>query len=531
MKSKYIGSDICPFKLSEEMLVNIKLSRAKNADITVLFHDGNELLTLSKQAFGNNVFTNFDFPSQGKTAIFQNNGEKWLVVNTETPKNSRNGEYLAKNNLHPRRIGATIAKVAEKYKHVSIPADELYDGAHGLASTLYELAYGIQVAGYNTSYLSSSPSIKRNMKVSIRLFTTHKKEYKDTLLEAEDSARAIHFQRVIGDTPSNLFNTAQAVETSLQLKKYGLDVKVHYEKGLETMKAGGILSVGRGAASRNPPAIAVISRIVDQKQPISAYVGKGLVYDTGGVQDKGTSMNNMHLDMLGMADVLSTAFRLGLHLKRHGESSIRHNFLGIVGIAENTDGPDAYHPSDIITMKNGKKVNVYHTDAEGRLVLADCIDLAQDYIAKQDKTGKGSTIVESSTLTGAIVSGLGSKHAAIYADSGLDEGLLLAARLGGEAVHQMPFSDEEAGYLDAGLETKHGDFLSGGGSCGGSLVAARFLNKFVRLPQVQFAHIDRAGPMTGGVDAAGHPASGYGAHGTVAGLLWHHFRTRGWETK
>lgn len=528
--SDYIGGKYCPFILSEQMLVKIGFEKKpNNADAYVIFHDGESLLPLSAQVFRTaQLPTGEEAPAVGEVRTFDHNGKTWVVVNTQTPMHSRKNRRLKADSRHVSRIGSKIAAATKAFKRVSIPADELYGGYHGLPSTLHELAYGIQTAGYNTSYLGSSPSIKRKTKYSIRLFAPMKDEYYSYIHAAEDSARSIHLGRIIGDTPSNIFNTKQAVAVAEYLgENYDLDVRIIKKKELKKDGYGGIWNVGRGAAKRNPPAIAVLSRIVDKKAPVSAYVGKGLVFDTGGVQDKGPVMGDMHLDMLGMADVLVTAFRIGLQVERYGKDSIPHNFLGVVGIAENASGPDAYHPTDVITMKSGDTVNVYHTDAEGRLVLADCITLAQEYIAKHHKNGKGSTLVESSTLTGAILSGLGPQHAAIYADEELREQLRLASRLSGDFTHDMPFDDEDAGYLDANLKTSKGDFASGGGKYGGSLIAARFLAKFVKLPELEFAHIDRAGPMMGGVDAAGMPVNGAGAHGSINGLMWHHFRSRG----
>ena len=214
------------------------------------------------------------------------------------------------------------------------------------------------------------------------------------------------------------------------------------------------------------------------KQPV-ALIGKGITFDSGGLNLKGTGMmEDMHLDMSGAAAVLSTIKAIAL-------TQLNCNVVGVMAVAENAIDALSYKPHNIIVSARGT-VEIGNTDAEGRLALADAITHAQ-------RTYHPHTIIDVATLTGACVVALSEHYAGLFANS---DTLAAALTEAGTAVHErvwrMPIGGE---YADE-LKTTYADMRSSAGRSGGASIAASFLQKFID-DNVQYAHIDIAGPAMG----------------------------------
>ncbi len=257
-------------------------------------------------------------------------------------------------------------------------------------------------------------------------------------------------------------------------KKYGFDVTVWDKAAIVEEKMGGLLAVNRG--SPEPPVFIEMTW-----QPTNAVnsrpivlVGKGIVFDTGGLSLKPTrnSMDHMKADMAGGAAVIGIMeglARLGVPLY----------VVALVPVTDNRPGEWAYVPGDVLTMHSGMTVEVLNTDAEGRLILADALSYARIY--------RPELVIDLATLTGAQVVALGSRVAAVMTNQGPVDDLCQAGRASGDLVHPMPM---HAHYGEA-LESSVADIKNIGNREAGAITAAKFLEHFV---DYDWLHVDLAGP-------------------------------------
>jgi leucyl aminopeptidase len=270
---------------------------------------------------------------------------------------------------------------------------------------------------------------------------------------------------------------ARAIEKSA--KRYGYTADVWDRQLIEDEKMGGLLAVNRG--SMDPPTFTVATWRPDNTQnerPI-VLVGKGIIFDTGGLSLKPTkdSMDSMKSDMAGAAAVVGAMEALA-------RLEVPLYVVALIPATDNRPGENAYVPGDVIRMHSGKTVEVLNTDAEGRLILADALSYARTY--------KPELVIDLATLTGAAVIALGTEAAAVMTNpvDGAEERLEAieaAGRRSGELVHRMPMF-EAYGKL---IESDVADLKNVGGREAGSITAAKFLEHFVDYP---WLHIDIAGP-------------------------------------
>ena len=242
---------------------------------------------------------------------------------------------------------------------------------------------------------------------------------------------------------------------------------------------GALLGVAQG--SERPPRVVVLhwrgGR--DKDKPV-AFVGKGVVFDTGGISIKpAAGMEDMKGDMGGAAAVAGL-----MHVLAARKAKV--NAVGIVGLVENMPDGKAQRPGDVVTSMSGQTIEVINTDAEGRLVLADLLT----YVQRNDKP---AAIIDLATLTGAIIVALGNHHAGLFSNNDeLAEQLLKAGRESGEKVWRMPLGPE----YDKLIDSKIADMKNTGGRHAGSVTAAQFLQRFVEN-DTPWAHLDVAGTAMG----------------------------------
>ena len=238
----------------------------------------------------------------------------------------------------------------------------------------------------------------------------------------------------------------------------------------------GLITVGKG--SDHPPAMVKITLQNDASKPLTALVGKGMTFDTGGVSLKtyARDLSDMRLDMGGAAAVVGA-----MHILTQLDANV--NVVAMLCACENGIGGGAALPGDLIEYPNGTSVQIGNTDAEGRLVLADALLHAQDLGAE--------TVIDISTLTGACAAALGSKLAGLFCNTdAMASDLKKAGNATGELLWELPLFDE---YDDL-LYSAYADVrnISDGG--GGAITAALFLRRFVGSEQ-KWAHLDIAGQM------------------------------------
>ncbi|MEV7932315.1 leucyl aminopeptidase [Curtobacterium sp. NPDC089185] len=263
-----------------------------------------------------------------------------------------------------------------------------------------------------------------------------------------------------------------------------LTVEVLDEHQLEEQGFGGIAGVGRG--SERPPRLVVVRYEPASASRHLALVGKGITFDSGGLSLKpAASMLGMKTDMTGAATVLAAtiaAARLGLDTR----------VTAWLCLAENMPSGSATRPGDVLTLKNGKTVEVTNTDAEGRLVLGD--GMAAASLEQPD------AIVDVATLTGAQVVALGDRTTGLMGSDDLVARVRAVADAAAEPIWPMPLPEE----LDARLASDVADMVNAtvGNPAGGMLLAGKFLERFVG-EGIEWAHLDIAGPSE-------HKGGGYG---------------------
>ncbi len=332
-------------------------------------------------------------------------------------------------------------------------------------------------------------------------FNTYKTEEKHQhpgaqrlVLHAQDSEKSSRAGaergRIIAEsvnTARDLVNTSPNDQTATLLgkaieksaKKHGYEADVWDKALIEEEKMGGILAVNLGSVE--PPTFSILTwqpeNPVNEKPII--LVGKGVVYDTGGLSLKSTkgSMDYMKSDMGGAAAVIGAMeaiARLALPL----------HVIGMVPATDNRPGVKAYVPGDVIHMHSGKTVEVLNTDAEGRMLLADALSYAQTY--------KPELVFDLATLTGGAVVALGRTAAAVMTneiegDAARIDAIEAAGRESGDLVHRLPMF---AAYAEQ-LKSSVADIKNVGGREASSITAGKFLEHFVDYPWI---HVDIAGP-------------------------------------
>lgn len=288
---------------------------------------------------------------------------------------------------------------------------------------------------------------------------------------------AVYRTRDMVNEPVSFLDAAQLSKEIAEMgKASGFKVEVLEKRKIESLKMGGLLAVNRGSV--DPPTFTIMEwnpgKAINKK-PI-VLVGKGIVFDTGGLSLKPTSdsMDYMKSDMSGAAAVAATIYavakeKLPLHL------------VGLVPATDNRPGNNAYTPGDIITMYDGTTVEMLNADAEGRMILADALAYAAHY--------EPELIIELSTLTGAAVMAVGPSATVGMgtASSGVFEKLIESGDNVGERIVQFPFWDE----YEESLKSDIADIKNIGARYAGAITAGKFLAHFTKYP---FIHLDIAGP-------------------------------------
>jgi leucyl aminopeptidase len=326
----------------------------------------------------------------------------------------------------------------------------------------------------------------------------------ETVARAVVRARAQLVARGLAATPSNTKNPAWLADQARTMaRRTGLEVQVWDERRLRSGGFGGILAVGQGSAT--PPRLVRLDHEpagATTSTPRVVLVGKGITFDTGGLQVKPVDgMLGMKTDMSGAAIVLAV-------LSACRELAVPVRVTGLLAMAENAFGGGSYRPGDVITHYGGRTVEVGNTDAEGRLVMADALAYAD---ARLDPTW----LVDIATLTGAARIALGRTVAPVFSThAALTDVLVAAGATTGETLWPMPLPDTYRRALDSDVaDLNH---ISAGGGAG-AVTAALFLREFVG--ERRWAHLDIAGTGRSDVDA-GISAKGATGFGTRLLLRW-----------
>jgi len=307
-------------------------------------------------------------------------------------------------------------------------------------------------------------------------------------------AEGVWFTRDLVNEPANVLTTTEFAKRLQALGDLGVEVEVLEEDALEKLGMGALLCVGQGSVS---PSKVVIMRWTGGAKgdaPL-ALIGKGVVFDTGGISLKPAGgMEDMTMDMGGAGVVAGVMHAIA-------RRKARANVVGMVGLVENMPSGNAVRPGDVVTSMKGDTIEVINTDAEGRLVLCDVMWHAQE-------AEKPAAMIDLATLTGACIIALGHENAAVYSnDDPLANAFLKAAETESEGAWRMPLGKA----YDDMLKSPVADMKNVGGRPAGSITAAQFLKRFVK-DDIPWIHLDIAGVahVKSDLDMSPKGATGWG---------------------
>ncbi len=370
------------------------------------------------------------------------------------------------------KIGGKIKSVCHKAENITIIAENPDDGEF-TGEQIALIAMGAKLRSYKFDNYKTTPKpSQKTTKISLssEVASAARKSWKSL----DGVSDGVIIARDLVNEPANTLDSLEFTRRAKKLLELGVKVEVLGEKEMKALKMGALLGVNRG--SRRPPRLIVMrwdgGKAKDQ--PI-AFVGKGVVFDTGGISIKPAGgMEDMKGDMGGAAAVTGLMHALAAR-------KAKANVIGIIGVVENMPDGDAQRPGDIVTSMSGQTIEIINTDAEGRLVLADALWYCQ-------KKFKPKFMVNLATLTGAILVALGNHHAGLFSNNDeLAQNLTKAGLDSAEKVWRMPLGPQ----YDKMVDSKWADVKNSAGRYAGSITAAQFLQRFVN--DVPWAHLDVAG--------------------------------------
>lgn len=379
-----------------------------------------------------------------------------------------NEESTKSNNLEKAR--ETGAKLVKKINDGKIEEVELISLSSSDMS-LY-VAEGMALANYQFLKYFSNPEKKRN---SLKAIFVNAKSSAIHKMNAVVSGTI--YARDFINEPLSYLTAIQFSEDMLALgKEAGFKVEVLHKKQIESLKMGGLLAVNQG--SLEPPTFNILNYKPENHTNSKPFVlvGKGIVYDTGGLSLKPTlnSMDMMKCDMGGAASVLGVLYAIA-------KAKLPVYVIGLIPATENRPGRNAYAPGDIIRMMDNTSVEVLNTDAEGRLVMADALCYAKKY--------NPELVIDFATLTGAAVRAIGKYGIVAMGNAGnrVQNELRESGDFTYERLAMMPFWQEYSELLKSDIA----DMKNLGPAEAGQITAGKFLEHFTDYPWI---HLDIAGP-------------------------------------
>ncbi|WP_436641359.1 leucyl aminopeptidase [Microbaculum sp. FT89] len=417
--------------------------------------------------------------------------DRVLVVGT--------GDAAKLKDLDWQNLGGAIAARLTNGTQTATVVMELADGTSPGEQAAALLGVGAKLSAYRFDrYKKKKPDDEkpknppRNVVVATDGHTAARKAF--ARLDAVSDGTLL--ARDLVNEPANVLGPEEFAKRAKALTSLGVDVTVLDEKEMGRLKMNALLAVGQGSARESRVVVMRWNGLgkTSKKKPV-VFVGKGVVFDTGGISIKpAAGMEDMKGDMAGAACVVGLMHALAAR-------KAKVNAVGVIGLVENMPDGLAQRPGDIVTSMSGQTIEVINTDAEGRLVLADALT----YVQKKFKPG---FIIDLATLTGAIIVALGHEYAGMFAnDDELAARLTAAGEATGEKVWRMPLGPQ----YDKMIDSRFADIKNTGGRFAGSITAAQFLKRFVD-DETPWAHLDIAGtgmasPKT---DVSKTWASGFG---------------------
>ena len=366
-----------------------------------------------------------------------------------------------KEELNSNKLREAIAKSVKKAMSIKAKtvAFLLKDVDFDYAA---QLISGIKIADY---VFDKYKSEKKDDKISV----AYVQGDENTVKKSEKIIDAMTFARNLANEPAEYATPTELASIACDL---GLESRIYDKDDCEKMGMGAFLAVGRGSSQE--PKFIHLKYSVDNPKKRIAIIGKGITFDSGGLDLKpASSMLTMKDDMSGAACVLGV---MSIMRELHPQVEVH----GIIAACENMPGCSGYKPGDILTAKNGKTIEVDNTDAEGRLTLADALCYACELEVDE--------VIDIATLTGACMVALGTQAAGIMGnDEKLIQDIIRIGNDSGERFWELPMWEE---YGES-LKSDVADMQNTGSRWGGASTAGCFLKNFVK--DVKWAHLDIAG--------------------------------------
>ncbi len=370
-----------------------------------------------------------------------------------------------------RRNGTKIVEITNKQKLKDLVLIDLVNEKDKVLA----LTEGMLLANYQfLKYKTKELEEKKNTLSKIDLVSdqiSDKDVYElDVIVEGNAAARTF-----VNEPLAYLSAEKFSEEITQLLSTTKAKVEVFNKKKIESLKMGGLLAVNKG--SIDPPTFTIIEWKPENAKNKNPYifVGKGVVFDTGGVNLKpGDYMNDMKCDMAGAAAVAGALYTIA-------KNELPINVIGLIPATDNRPSGNAYVPDDVISMFDGTTVEIKNTDAEGRLILADALAYAKKY--------KPELVIDLATLTGAAQRAIGI-HGIVAMGKNSDKEFTKLDESGyrvHERLAHFPFWDE----YDEEIKSPVADIKNLGGELAGAIIAGKFLAYFTDYPYI---HLDIAGP-------------------------------------
>jgi leucyl aminopeptidase len=375
-----------------------------------------------------------------------------------------------------RSAAAAFARAVPKHAHLATNLTDI-EGPDGNVAA-QAVTEGTLLASYRYTGLKNEPANASRLE-SLTLIAGDKRS-KDVAKGADRGkvvASAAAYARELANTPPTYLNAKDLAAKAVEIgAAAGLEVEVFNKDQLQQMGCGGLLGVNRG--STEPPRMVKLTWSPKNPTGHLALVGKGIMYDSGGISLKGHDVfhQNMKMDMSGAAAVLATMSALK-------DLKVKTKVTAWLMCTDNMPSGSALKLGDVLTMRNGKTVEIHNTDAEGRLVLADGLSLAVEEAP--------DAIVDIATLTGAALAALGPQMAPVLGTSqALVDQLIERSEATDEPIWQLPLAEKRYRKL---LDSVVADMKNIGGPYAGAITASIFLSEFAG--DIPWAHLDIAGPM------------------------------------
>ena len=390
------------------------------------------------------------------------------------------GKFSSISNDKARILGGKICVELNnlKIEKSTVIIEDTHNEDISCAEIAANIAIGAKLRNYQfTKYftgkkLTSNKNSLTNLDIRLEDTAKAEKSYQNSQAVID----GVYFARDLISEPANILNPCHYAKLCSKLSNEGLKVEVLDEKEMKKLGMNSLLAVGQGSINESKLVVMQYQGSEYKEEAPIAFVGKGVCCDTGGISFKpSVNMYSMKADMGGSAAVAGV-------MKTLANREAKVNAVGIIGLVENMPGSNAQRPGDIVTSMSGQTIECLNTDAEGRMVLADCLHYTIENF-------KPKAMINLATLTGAIVVSLADVYAGMFCnDDELADQLFKAGKDSDEWLWRFPLEKE----YDQMIDSKYADMQNiGNYKGGGSITAAQFLQRFVG--DTKWAHLDIAG--------------------------------------